>query len=835
MITIKELQDAVDIKALTARLNIECPPDGLTSSQIAVVAEAPGDREVHQRIPLVGGSGSVFWRHLLKQTGLTRKDVYVTNVSKRQVALADGARKGINRHELDLWSSILNWELAQLPNLRYVIVLGNYALQAVVDQTGISNWRGSVMPIIQRLGDGQSRTVTVICANNPAATIRDPKLEITFSMDMAKVKRVLDGKHKDIPVQTELYPSPSDVTRLCERIREEDHDCSYDIEVIGNETACIGLATSTTSATCIAFRNRTQSIYTLEEEREIRKNIAQMLVDPRVRLVAQNNMFDSAWLWYKDKIRVQPIWFDTMLAHHTLYPTLPHNLGFLTTQYTDHPYYKGEKDGWRENADTSIDSFWDYNGKDCAYTLAIAYRELSELRSQGLDEFFFSHVMRLQHHLARMTVGGLLVDMEMKAQLDLTVRETVNNLLTQFQDQVRETLDDSEYLVNPNSPRQLSDLLFNRLKLVGRGSSTDAENRKRMFSHPRTTEPARQILQTLNEYAKENKFLGTYVASRVDPDNRFRCEYKQTGVQSAPGRLSSAGVLWGSGGNLQNQPDRAQPMFQADPGYGFAYFDLSQAEARYVGWDAEIETWIEQFERARIDGLYDAHRALAADMFDVPYDEVPTFDRYDASKHVLPDGVKHGDVSIRFTAKRCRHGLNYRMAPDRLATTTGLSLRDADAAYRKYHRITPELRKWWSDLEQEIRSKGSLYNQFGRRLKLMERLDEDSLTSIVAFKPQSTIGDLVCKVIYQAEDHPMWPRDARMVLNVHDALIALAPLDKLELCLSIMKPYAEQPMLVKGRELIIPADTKISYPDDKGVHRWNQLKAIKIESQRVTL
>ena len=75
------------------------------------------------------------------------------------------------------------------------------------------------------------------------------------------------------------------------------------------------------------------------------------------------------WLWYKDKIRVPHLWFDTMLAHHVLYPTLPHNLGFLTCQYTDNPYYKDEREVWSEGGD--IETFWDYNGKDCCNTLAI--------------------------------------------------------------------------------------------------------------------------------------------------------------------------------------------------------------------------------------------------------------------------------------------------------------------------------------------------------------------------------------------------------------------------------------------------------------------------------
>ena len=135
-----------------------------------------------------------------------------------------------------------------------------------------------------------------------------------------------------------------------------------------------------------------------------------------------------------------------------------------------------------------------------------------------------------------------------------------------------------------------------------------------------------------------------------------------------------------------NIPDRAKSMFITDPDYVFIYIDGSQAEARVVGWRYVIDTWMQQFEKARIDGKYDAHRALAADMFDTPYNQVPTFDRYALDEAAaLRDGIKYdaqlaGQATIRYIAKRCRHGLNYRMMPDRLALTTGLPLATATEA-----------------------------------------------------------------------------------------------------------------------------------------------------------
>ena len=99
-----------------------------------------------------------------------------------------------------------------------------------------------------------------------------------------------------------------------------------------------------------------------------------------------------------------------------------------------------------------------------------------------------------------------------------------------------------------------------------------------------TPPQAREMLTALNRWKKEDKFRGTYAESKVSADGRFRCEYKQYGVARAPGRLSSAALIYGEGGNMQNQPVRARSMYVADPDCVLLYFDLAQAEARVVAY-----------------------------------------------------------------------------------------------------------------------------------------------------------------------------------------------------------------------------------------------------------
>lgn len=831
MNTRKELIQEFMLRAKQQELQPEVMSDGAINSHIAIVGEAPGVHEVATKIPFSGGAGNILWSNL-RPIGVSRQNVYITNVVKRQLAQGrDKDKSAITRGELSHWEELVRWELGQLPNLRFVLLLGNHALKAFTGESGITKWRGSVFE-----GEVGGNSVHFVCAYNPAMVARDPTTSVVFKFDIKKLNRVMAGKYTPYIIEPIINPSPRESIQWCEKMIDERKPVSFDIETLANETACVGMTNDTHTGMCINFRDAFSNRFTVKEEYDVRKAINRVLTHKDTKLVAQNGTFDSYWLAYRDRIVPNPIWFDTLLAHHTLYPTLPHDLGFLTTQYTDHPYYKDEKAAWREQG--NIDKFWNYNVKDCCLTLSVQRRLLTELREQGLSDFFFDHVMALQPHLIRATILGVRADTELKEHLVDATREDVAKLVSRFHELVHEATGEPDYSPNPNSPQQLKQLFFWKLKLVGRGVSTNKENRERMKKHPHTSAKAKEIIDTLDTYSKENKFLTTYAESKIDEDNRVRCEYKQFGTQAAPGRLSSSAVMWGSGMNLQNQPPRAQTMFVADPGYCFVYFDLSQAEARYVAWDAWIETWIEQFERARRDGSYDAHRALASDLFNKPYDEVPS-----------KDLDKNGVFTIRYIAKRSRYGLNYCMQADRLATITGLPMATAQMAFDVYHRKHPELKVWWNRLSEIVSKERRLYNSFGRRLIFLQRLsDEGVMDSIVAFRPQSTIGDKVCRVWKLAEQDRRWPRHARICLNVHDALIGLAPISQAKTCLRIMKQYVEEPIPVKSvvtgetHDMIIPAETKLSYAtswkyedgklvfyaDKQGLHRWSHMEEVEI-------
>ena len=819
-------------------LAVQVFSEGPTNAEIALVGEGPGESEVSKGRPFIGGSGR-FLFDTLKKIKLDRNNLYVTNVVKRQISLSrtGGERAEVKRDEFEKWVSMLDWELAQLPNLKYILIMGNYALEALLGENKITNWRGSVVTPARFPGN---RTGTYVCTINPAYAMRELKLEPVFTLDIVnKLGPVINGTFKPYKIDTLINPSYKQAMAAIKEIKKAAKPTVVDLEWISKQTACIGLANDPHHSVCINWRDHRHNRYTLSEEADLMyafQDLCDTHTANGVPLIGQNAQFDCYALRLKDWLDIT-FSDDTLLQHHTLYPQLPHSLGFLTSQYTTHPFYKDEGENWKEGG--NIDDFWRYNGKDTCITLASWMRMNKELEQQGLMDFYRNHVMRAHPHLVDATIHGVAVDLERKKKIVELVSEDVADILAKFHECVHELTGDYNYNPNPGSWQQMKVLYFQRLGLRGRGMSTDEANRTQMLKNPETPVLAKEMIGYVNRYAEEAKFLGTYAESEVGEDGRFRCEYRQFGVQRAPGRLSSAALLDGQGGNLQNQPDRAKEMYLCDEGMVFGYFDLAQAEARVVGWRANIPKWVEQFEKARLDGVYDCHRALASDMFKIDYDLVPVVDIDD-----------NGKPTIRYIAKRCRHGLNYRMERYKLSEVTGLSYNEANKNFILYHANTPELEKWWELEEREFRQNREVFNAFGRRHKVIQRLDDEALKSIVAFYPQSTIGDKITRVWYQSEEDDKWPSDARVALDVHDCLVCIASPRTIKTALSILIKYAEEPIPIRNivtkkiEPLIIPADAKMSYPvtltvDDKGrqvyvedqkkgVHRWSSLKKVKL-------
>jgi uracil-DNA glycosylase family 4 len=485
-------------------LETEVFSDGPVTSSIVIVGEGPGETELRhpQRLPFVGGAGHLLWDSL-RSFGINRTNVYVTNVVKRQISLS---RKGNERHivhrdELDRWIGMVKWELEQLPNCTIVFAMGNYALEAILGGAGVTNWRGSV--INTTLPNG--RRGRVVCAFNPAYAQRELKFEPVFRMDCHKLDLVNRNVFREHRVDANINPTFGVAMDYIRKLKKSDKPVSFDIETMNTtETVCYGLSNNAHEAMCINLRDAEGNRFSTHQERQILLAI-QDLCDSH-RIIAQNGSFDSYHVWLRDTLRVR-IWFDTLLAHHTLYPQLPHSLAFLVSQYTTHPFYKDDGKKWKEGGD--IDSYWVYNCTDAALTYACYEKLAKELHQQGQEKFFFGHVMRAQPHLVAAAVHGVKVDLGIKGPLTDQVNRDVDNYKAEFHRLAQQAVEDDEYFPNPSSPMQLQELFFDKLRLNGKGRSTDEANREVIMRDSRTPPLVREMMGALNRFKKEDKFRGT--------------------------------------------------------------------------------------------------------------------------------------------------------------------------------------------------------------------------------------------------------------------------------------------------------------------------------------
>lgn len=590
------------------------PAIGPTGACIMLIGEAPGAEEDVALEPFVGPAGRCL-NELLSRSGVQRAACRITNVVKHRPPNNDisiyyektkGGKPSDRPTEglLHLFDAVRAEVEAVRPNV--VVPLGKVALQALTGETAIGSWRGSILesPFIK----GQK----VIPTYHPSACLPHHQPELSFLVvhDLKRVREESAMPEIVLPERSFIIePSFSQVMQELTRLQRIARYVSFDIETRGNQIVCLGLSDDPSRAICIPFVNDDGPAYSLEEEASIWRMLGRLWVMDK-RFVAQNAMFDCAYLAKQGLWPATGIWHDTMLAEHSLYPEHPKDLGFLASMYTREPYWKDEGRDWRAVRDWR--RFWTYCCKDCSVTLEIAFAQEKELKELGV-EAVHRHAVGLIEPLLTMTLHGSPVDAGM-----------ARGLCLEFLAEVAEAqviLDESAGRpVNAHSPKQLKELIYGEWKLpVQRDRKTKAvtvnEDALKALSvrHP---SPAFDAILDI----RSKSIFANVCRKTAEADGaRLRCSWNIAGTGG--GRLSSSESMFGEGMNLQNIPVkddvRMRKLFVADPGKVLCYSDLAQAEARVVAYLAEELALIDIFNA---DG--DVHARTAAAIFHISEAEV---------------------------------------------------------------------------------------------------------------------------------------------------------------------------------------------------------------------
>lgn len=326
---------------------------------------------------------------------------------------------------------------------------------------------------------------------------------------------------------------------------------------------------------------------------------------------------------------------------------------------------------------------------------------------------------------------------------------------------------------NISSPAQLSRILFEKLEIekvgIKRGktgiSTAATELEKMRDAHP--------IVELIEQYRELVKLKTTYVDAlpkMVSPvDGRIHTSYSQTIAQT--GRLSS------NNPNLQNIPVRTElgreirKAFVAPKGRTFISADYSQFELRIAAALAHDDNMIKAFK----EGI-DIHQQTAAELYGVPLDKVTKAQRYNA--------------------KTVNFGVLYGMSAHGLSVGTGMSREEAAGFIKRYYELRPQLAQYLEKVKAETRQNEYAETIFGRRRPLGEINSNNHVIAAAAERMainvpiQGSQADIMKLAMIALA--PKLDVDVKLLLQIHDELIAEAPEAKAKAVAKLMQETMEQ-------------------------------------------
>ena len=388
------------------------------------------------------------------------------------------------------------------------------------------------------------------------------------------------------------------------------------------------------------------------------------------------------------------------------------------------------------------------------------------LKEQGAEDLFEGLEMALTPILAQMERNGVLLDSQLLARMSEEMHVQLNQMTQDIYDRAGEAAGLDEPLIfNLNSPKQLGEVLFDKLGLPARkrtqtGYSTDASVLEGLA---RDAEHHGDIVARILEYRELSKLTSTYVDSLPKEVNsgtgRIHTSFNQTG--SATGRIASQDP------NLQNIPVRTESgrrireSFIAPEGSLLLAADYSQIELRVLAHLSE-----DPGLKAAFLAGEDIHASTASQVLGIHPDDV-------TSEH-------------RRIAKAVNFGIVYGMGGFGLASRLDIDRKDADAFIEAYFERFPEVRAYMDSTIEGARLNGYVRTLLGRRRYLPEITASNQQVRAAAERMainmpvQGTAADIIKLAMLRMQES-LDAADMRtlMLLQIHDELLFEAPEDEL--------------------------------------------------------
>lgn len=468
--------------------------------------------------------------------------------------------------------------------------------------------------------------------------------------------------------------------------------------------------------------------------------------------VGQNIKYDMLVL-ANYGVQLQGPLFDTMVAHYVLQPELRHNMDYLAEIYLNYQTIhieeligpKGKNQG--NMRDLPPASVYEYACEDADVTLKLKNKLEKELDENNVRKLFEEIEMPLIPVLAYMERNGVRIDTE-------ALKETSRHFTLRMKQIEEEVYQLAGTEFNIASPKQVGEVLFDRLKIVEKAKKTKTGQYVTSEEVLESLRGKHEVVGKILEHRGLKKLLGTYIDALpqlINPETgRIHTSFNQT--VTATGRLSS------SNPNLQNIPIRNEDgkeirkAFIPDDGCIFFSADYSQIELRIMAHLSGDPHMIEAFQKGQ-----DIHAATASKIYKVPLEEVT---REQRSK-----------------AKTANFGIIYGISVFGLAERLNVDRKEAKELIDGYFENYPHVKEYMNESIRIARERGYIETIFKRKRYLPDINSRNAVVRGYAERNainapiQGSAADIIKVAMVRIYQRFLKEGiQSKMILQVHDEL-----------------------------------------------------------------
>lgn len=529
-----------------------------------------------------------------------------------------------------------------------------------------------------------------------------------------------------------------------------------------------------------------------DEAQELIEQLRPFFEKESIEKIGQNLKYDIKVL-AKYNLVVKGKLFDTMLAHYLINPDMRHNMDVLAETYLNYsPISITELIGKKGKnqlsmRDVPLEKQTEYAVEDADVTLQLKEHFEKELGEANTQKLFDEIEIPLLRVLASMELEGINLDEKFLNSLSVDLDDDIKSLEKKIYDIAGEEF-------NIASPKQLGDILFDKLKLVDKPKKTKTGQYATSEDILSYLAKDHEIIKHILDYRGFAKLKSTYVdalPTQIEPSTgRVHTDYMQT--VAATGRLSS------NNPNLQNIPIRTERGRQVrkafiprNKKYTLLAADYSQIELRIIAALSQEETMIEAFKNGE-----DIHASTASKVFNVPLKDVTR--------------------EQRSNAKTVNFGIIYGVSAFGLSNQTDLNRTEAKELIDTYYATYPKLRNFISEQVDFARDNGYVQTVLGRRRYLKDINSRNAVVRGAAERNavnapiQGSAADIIKIAMINIHNKLNDGNyKTKMLLQVHDELVFDVYKPELEAIKKLVKTEMEN-----AYKLEVPLDVDLDIGDN---------------------